>query len=58
MSALSNQTEEDEIEYLRENDKIRESESNPLGAEDKEKETFVKENNEESIKAEKELSEE
>ena len=58
LSALSNQTEEDEIEYLRENDKIRESESNPLGAEDKEKETFVKENNEESIKAEKELSEE
>jgi len=58
LSALSNQTEEDEIEYLKENDKIRESESNLLGTEDKEKETSVKENNEKSINAEKELSEE
>jgi len=58
LSALSNQTEEDEIEYLKERNKIRESESNPLGTEDKEKENSVKENNEESIKAEKGLSEE
>ena len=51
--ALSRQTEEDEIEYSKENNKTRESESKPLSAATKE-ETSVKESTEESIKEESE----
>ena len=52
VSALSKQTEEDESEYLKENDKTRESRSKSLDTETKEEETHVKESNEESIKTE------
>ena len=58
VSALSKQTEEDESEYLKENDKTRESQSKSLDTETKEEETPVKESSEESIKTEIELSQE
>jgi len=57
LSALSKQTEDDETEYLKENDKTRESKPKSLGAKTKEEETPVKESTEESIKAESELAE-
>ena len=53
-SALSRQTEEDESEYPKENNKKRESEPKPLSAETKGEETSVKESTEESIKEESE----
>ena len=49
-SALSKQTEEDENEYLRENDKERKSEPKSPGIEKREEETSLKESTEESIK--------
>ncbi len=49
LSALSRQTEEDEGEYSKENDKTRESEPKPLSAATKEEETPVKESTEEPI---------
>ena len=55
VSALSKQTE-DESEYLKENDKTRESQSKSLDTETKEEETPVKESSEESIKTEIESS--
>lgn len=58
VSALSKQTEEDESEYLKENDKTRESQSKSLDTETKEEETPVKESSEESIKTEIESSQE
>ena len=58
VSALSKQTEEDESEYLKENDKTRESQSKALDTETKEEETPVKESTEESIKTEIESSQE
>ena len=54
LSALSRQTEEDESEYSKENNKTRESEPKPLSAETKEEETSVKESTEEPIKLENE----
>ena len=51
LSALSRQTEEDESEYLKENDKTEESKSKSVGKETKEEKTSVKEGAEESIKA-------
>ena len=54
LSALSRQTEEDESEYSKENNKKRESEPKPLNAEKKEEETSVKESAEEPIKVESE----
>ena len=54
LSALSRQTEEDESEYSKENNKTRESEPKPLSAETKEEETSVKESTEEPIKVESE----
>ena len=57
VSALSKQTE-DESEYLKENDKTRESQSKSLDTETKEEETPVKESSEESIKTEIESSQE
>jgi len=54
LSALSRQTEEDESEYSKENDKTRESEPKPLSAATKEQETPVKESTEEPIKVESE----
>ena len=56
VSALSKQTEEDESEYLKENDKTRESQSKSLDTETKEEETPVKESSEESMKTEIESS--
>ena len=53
LSALSKQTEEDESEYLKENNKTRESKPKPLSAATKE-ETSVKESSEETIKVESE----
>ena len=50
-SALSRQTEENENDYLKENDKTGESEPKSLSTETKEEETSVKESTEESIKA-------
>ena len=58
VSALSKQTEEDESEYLKENDKTRESQSKSLDTKTKEEETPVKESSEESIKTEIESSQE
>ena len=58
LSALSRQTEEDETEYLKENDKTKESKPEFLGKERKEEKTSVKENTEESIKSGSELPEE
>ena len=58
LSALSKQTEEDESEYLKENDKTRESQSKSLDTETKEEETPVKESSEESMKTEIESSQE
>ena len=58
VSALSKQTEEDERQYLKENDKTRESQSKSLDTETKEEETPVKESSEESIKTEIESSQE
>ena len=57
VSALSKQTE-DESEYLKENDKTRESQSKSLDTKTKEEETPVKESSEESIKTEIESSQE
>ena len=54
LSALSRQTEEDESEYLKENNKTSQSEPKPLSTETKEEKTSVKENTEEIIKAESE----
>jgi len=54
LSTLSKQTEEDEIEYSKENNKTRESESKPLSAATKEEETSAKESVEEPIKLESE----
>ena len=54
LSALSKQTEEDESEYSKENNKKRESEPKPLSTETKEEETSVKESTEEPIKVESE----
>ena len=54
LSTLSKQTEEDEIEYSKENNKTRESEPKPLSAETKGEETSVKESAEEPIKVESE----
>ena len=54
LSALSRQTEEDESEYSKENNKTRESEPKPLSAKTKEEETSVKESTEELIKVESE----
>ena len=54
LSALSRQTEEDEIEYSKENNKTRESESKPLSAATKEEETSVKESTEEPVKGKSE----
>ena len=54
LSALSRQTEEDESEYSKENDKTREPEPKPLSAATKEQETPVKESTEEPIKVESE----
>ena len=51
LSALSRQTEEDESEYLKENNKTEESKPKFLGKETKEEKTSVKESTEESIKA-------
>ena len=56
VSALSKQTE-DESEYLKENDKTRESQSKSLDTKTKEEET-LKESSEESIKTEIESSQE
>ena len=56
VSALSKQTEEDESEYLKENDKTRESQSKSPDPKTKEEETPVKESSEESIKTEIESS--
>ena len=58
LSALSSQTEKDEIEYLKENDKTKESKPKFLGKETKEEKASVKEEAEESIKAGSELPEE
>ena len=58
LSALSKQTEEDESEYLKENNKTRESEPISLDTETKEEKTSVKESTEESIKAGSESPEE
>ena len=58
VSALSKQTEEDERQYLKENDKTRESQSKSLDTKTKEEETPVKESREESIKTEIESSQE
>mgnify|MGYP001197443248 CR=1 FL=1 len=58
LSALSRQTEEDESEYLKENNKTEESKPKFLGKETKEEKTSVKERAEESIKAESESPEE
>ena len=55
LSALSKQTEEDEIEYSKENNKTRESESKPLSATTKEEDTSVKESTEEPVKGKSEL---
>ena len=52
LSALSRQTEEDESEYPKENNKKRESEPKPLSAETKGEETSVEESAEEPIKEE------
>ena len=57
LSSLSKQTEEDETEYLKENDKTRESQSKSLDTKTKEEET-LKESSEESIKTEIESSQE
>ena len=57
VSALSKQTEEDERQYLKENDKTRESQSKSLDTKTKEEET-LKESSEESIKTEIESSQE
>ena len=54
LSALSKQTEEDEVEYSKENNKIKESGSKPLSAATKEEETSAKESVEEPIKLESE----
>jgi small subunit ribosomal protein S6 len=54
LSALSRQTEEDESDYSKENNRTRESEPKPLSAETKEEETSVKESTEEPIKLESE----
>ena len=58
LSALSRQTEEDESEYSKENDKTRESKPKPLSAATKEEETPVKESTEEPIKVESEAPKE
>ena len=57
VSALSKQTE-DESEYLKENDKTRESQSKSPDPKTKEEETPVKESSEESIKTEIKSSQE
>ena len=57
VSALSKQTE-DESEYLKENDKTRESQSKSPDSKTKEEKTSVKESSEESIKTEIESSQE
>ena len=51
LSALSKQTEEDDNEYLKENDKTKESKPEFLRKETKEEKTSVSEGTEESIKA-------
>ena len=58
LSALSRQTEEDENDYLKENDKTGESEPKSLSTETKEEETSDKENTKESVKTGSELPEE
>ena len=58
LSVLSRQTEEDESEYIKENDKKGESKPKFLGKETKEEKTSVKEGAEESIKAGSESPEE
>ena len=58
LSALSRQTEEDENEYLKENDKKRVSKPKSPGTEIKEEEASVKEGLDESITAGKKSSEE
>ena len=50
LSALSRQTEEDEAEYLKENDKTKELKPKPLVTESKEEKAVVTEGTEESIK--------
>ena len=57
VSALSKQTE-DESEYLKENDKTRESQSKSPDSKTKEEKTSVKESSEESIETEIESSQE
>ena len=57
-SALSRQTEEDENDYLKENDKTGESEPKSLSTETKEEETSDKENTKESVKTGSESPEE
>ena len=51
LSVLSRQTEEDESEYLKENDKTEESKPKFVGKETKEEKTSVEEGTEEPIKA-------
>ena len=58
LSALSRQTEEDENDYLKENDKTGESEPKSLSTETKEEETSDKENTKESVKTGSESPEE
>ena len=58
LSALSKQTEEDDSEYLKEDNKTRESEPKSLDTEKKEEEISVKESTEEPIKAGSELPKE
>ncbi len=58
LSALSKQTEEDESEHLKENDKKEESKPKFLGKETKEEKTSVNEGAEESIKAKSDSPEE
>ena len=54
LSAISRQTEEDESDYSKENNKIKEAGSKPLSAATKEEETSAKESVEEPIKLESE----
>ena len=58
LSALSKQTEQEENEYLKENDKTKQSEPKSLGTEKKEEKTFIKEGTEESMKVVSESPEE
>ena len=58
LSALSKQTEKDEVEYIKENDKRKESKPESFGKETKDEKTSVKEGIEESIKPESESPDE